>query len=59
MRNGSIFRWLELVSRAFAMTRRMHDKAFIADGRVAIVGGRNIGDEYFDRPRPISATSTC
>jgi cardiolipin synthase C len=26
---------------------RMHDKAFIADNSVAIVGGRNIGDEYF------------
>jgi putative cardiolipin synthase len=27
--------------------RRMHNKAFIADNQVAIVGGRNIGDEYF------------
>ena len=26
---------------------RMHNKAFIADNSVAIVGGRNIGDEYF------------
>jgi cardiolipin synthase C len=26
---------------------RMHNKAFIADSSVAIVGGRNIGDEYF------------
>lgn len=30
------------------INRRMHNKAFIADNRVAIVGGRNIGDEYFD-----------
>jgi len=30
------------------MNRRMHNKAFIADGAVAIVGGRNIGDEYFE-----------
>lgn len=29
------------------MNRRMHNKAFIVDGAVAIVGGRNIGDEYF------------
>lgn len=49
LRNGSVFRWLELVSRAFALTRRMHAKAFIADRRIAIVGGRNIGDEYFER----------
>jgi putative cardiolipin synthase len=48
MRNGSPFRYLELVSRMFAMTRRMHTKAWIADGSVAIVGGRNIGDAYFD-----------
>jgi putative cardiolipin synthase len=27
--------------------RRMHNKAFIADNQAAIVGGRNIGDEYF------------
>ncbi len=26
----------------------MHNKAFIADNQVAVVGGRNIGDEYFD-----------
>jgi putative cardiolipin synthase len=25
----------------------MHNKSWIADGRVAIVGGRNIGEEYF------------
>lgn len=28
------------------LNRRMHNKAFIADSRAAIVGGRNIGDEY-------------
>ena len=29
------------------MNRRMHNKAMLADGAAAIVGGRNIGDEYF------------
>src|SRR4029450_980227 len=29
------------------MNRRMHNKLFIADGQAAIVGGRNVGDEYF------------
>jgi cardiolipin synthase C len=29
------------------MNRRMHNKALIVDGAAAIVGGRNIGDEYF------------
>ena len=28
-------------------TRRMHNKATIADNEMAIVGGRNLGDEYF------------
>ena len=30
------------------LTRRMHNKAMIVDNQVGIVGGRNIGDEYFD-----------
>lgn len=29
------------------INRRMHNKAYIADGLAAIVGGRNAGDEYF------------
>lgn len=31
----------------FRMNRRMHNKALIVDGAIAIIGGRNIGDEYF------------
>lgn len=30
------------------VTRRMHNKALIADNQAAIVGGRNLGDEYFN-----------
>ncbi|CAN5196821.1 phospholipase D family protein [soil metagenome] len=40
-------RLLEMVHRAFSLNYRMHNKAWIADGRVAIVGGRNIGEAYF------------
>jgi cardiolipin synthase C len=29
------------------VNHRMHNKSFTADGQVAIVGGRNIADEYF------------
>jgi putative cardiolipin synthase len=43
-----------LVSRVLKMAfgpqrlkGRMHNKAFIVDNSMAIVGGRNIGDEYF------------
>ncbi len=31
------------------LNRRMHNKLFVADGRVAIVGGRNLADAYFLR----------
>ena len=29
------------------LNHRMHNKTWIADNRVGIVGGRNVGDEYF------------
>jgi putative cardiolipin synthase len=29
-------------------TRRMHNKSFTVDNQITILGGRNIGDEYFD-----------
>ena len=31
----------------FRLNRRMHNKSFTADNQVTIIGGRNIGDEYF------------
>jgi putative cardiolipin synthase len=30
------------------VNQRMHDKTFIVDNQVAITGGRNMADEYFD-----------
>ena len=30
------------------VNQRMHDKTFVVDGKVAITGGRNMADEYFD-----------
>ena len=32
----------------FRMNRRMHNKSLTVDGAVTIIGGRNIGDEYFE-----------
>ena len=29
------------------LNRRMHNKSFTVDGQATIVGGRNVGDEYF------------
>lgn len=39
---------LDLVTDFSRLNRRMHNKSFTVDGAVTIVGGRNIGDEYFD-----------
>jgi putative cardiolipin synthase len=47
-REGPLRRGIEMVLRAFSFTRRMHNKAWLADGRLAVVGGRNVGDAYFD-----------
>jgi putative cardiolipin synthase len=36
------------------LNRRMHNKSFTVDGAVTIVGGRNVGDEYFGAHREFS-----
>lgn len=36
------------------VNRRMHNKAIIADNEAAIIGGRNIGDEYFGASNDVS-----
>lgn len=38
---GIFFRFRDL-------NRRMHNKLMLVDGRVGVIGGRNIQDEYFD-----------
>jgi putative cardiolipin synthase len=40
-------RLLGVVADLGRINRRMHNKSFTADGAVAVVGGRNIADEYF------------
>lgn len=40
-------KWLSYLYDFKRINRRMHNKSFIADKQAAIVGGRNIGDEYF------------
>ena len=46
---GHLFtRVLASVTNPAQQQRRMHNKLWIADNSVAIVGGRNLGDEYFD-----------
>ena len=36
--------------------RRMHNKLWLADNSAAIVGGRNLGDEYFDAQPDLNFT---
>ena len=40
-------RTVEMLLGLARFNRRMHGKLWIADGRLAIIGGRNIGDTYF------------
>ena len=38
----------QFVTRIGSVTRRMHNKSFTVDNQITILGGRNIGDEYFE-----------
>lgn len=41
------FRAGDFITDFSRVNRRMHNKSFTADNQISIVGGRNIGDEYF------------
>ncbi|MEC5400073.1 phospholipase D family protein [Uliginosibacterium sp. H1] len=41
-------RMLNYLGEFERLNRRMHNKSMTADNQATIVGGRNIGDEYFD-----------
>jgi putative cardiolipin synthase len=43
---GMVGRGIEWISRD-ELNHRMHNKLLVADGTAAIVGGRNVADEYF------------
>jgi len=42
---------VQLLFSPSRLNHRMHNKSFIVDNNVAIVGGRNIGDDYFSFDR--------
>ena len=48
-RDSSLRRLLALAGNFKRLNHRMHNKLFIADAAVAVVGGRNLADEYFLR----------
>ncbi|RJG50065.1 phospholipase D family protein [Motilimonas pumila] len=45
---SGVAKWLNVLGDFDRLNRRMHNKSFTVDGVISIVGGRNIGDEYFD-----------
>jgi putative cardiolipin synthase len=48
-RDHSATRWLEFFGDFRRLNHRMHNKLLVADGAIAIAGGRNMADEYFMR----------
>jgi len=47
-------KYLQFLTRMKISTRRMHNKSMIVDNQVAIVGGRNIGSEYFSADQMVN-----
>jgi len=41
-------RLTQFITRMGSVTRRMHNKSFTVDNQATILGGRNIGNAYFD-----------
>jgi putative cardiolipin synthase len=44
----ALLRYAEFGLTASRLNYRMHNKLFVVDNTIAVVGGRNVGDEYFD-----------
>ena len=53
-RSSFLSRPLHYLFGAERIKNRMHNKAFVVDNTVAIVGGRNIGDEYFQAQQDVN-----
>ncbi len=45
--NRGVGRWGNYLGRKSELNHRMHNKIFLVDNAAAILGGRNIGDDYF------------
>ncbi len=50
-RSWSLGRFISFAGDFRRLNHRMHNKLFIADGTMAVAGGRNLADEYFFRSR--------
>jgi len=53
-RRGMLGQLAEFATSFSRINHRMHNKAWIADNRIAIAGGRNIGDEYFSASNAVN-----
>lgn len=47
---------LDMLRRPARLNHRMHNKMLSGDGLAAVVGGRNVGDEYFDATEGVNFT---
>ena len=45
---------LQFITQAKRVNHRMHSKTYTVDNQASIVGGRNIGDEYFDANKDVA-----
>ena len=52
-RSGPMGRVIDFLASAGRLNQRMHNKLFAADSAAVVLGGRNIGDEYFVRDQDL------
>ncbi len=49
-KHKSLLRWVDYAAHMKVIDRRMHNKLYLVDGSMEIIGGRNFGNEYFEYP---------
>jgi len=49
-------KYLQFITHFSRVNHRMHSKSFTVDNQIAIVGGRNIGDEYYEAGTDVAFT---
>lgn len=55
-RSNAITRSMGRLLHLSLQHRRMHNKLMLVDGSLAVVGGRNLGDEYFEADQAMNFT---
>jgi len=46
----SLLRWVDYAAHLKVIDHRMHNKLYLVDGSMEIIGGRNFANEYFEYP---------